>query len=866
MGAITHDRGRRESGRVAIWGGVECTVNRVGDNYFDQLERNGHAYRLDDLRAFADLGIRTLRFPLLWERTAPEGLSSASWAWADERMELMRELGIRPIVGLVHHGSGPRSTSLLDPGFGEKLAEYARAVAERYPWADSYTPVNEPLTTARFSALYGVWYPHARHDRSFVQALLNECRGTSLAMRAIREVNPDAQLVQTEDLGMTHSTPMMRYQARFENHRRWLTFDLLRGDVDEAHPLWKYLRYQLSSGIDLLWMRDNPAPPDIIGLNYYVTSERYLDERIENFPGCAVGGNRRHRYVDVEAVRVLRGGLAGPKRLIGEVWDRYQVPVAITEVHMGCARSEQMRWLRDVYDAAEALRSEGVDVRGVTAWALLGAYDWNCLVTRQSGFYEPGVFDVRGGSLRLTALAQMVRSLAAGERPRHPVLDQPGWWNRDERILYPAVPRGQCTNILDGSLDSWIEATRDCHNGNASHADPAAGADGLLHVNGTNGESHNGNGVERHRGILDLNGAVLTNGAAAAGPVDAHNGNGATHAIGVIANGPRANGAAHANGHAARGTISVGSNGHANGHDRGSTGDLMITGATGTLGRAVARMCRLRGIAYRLLSRQDMDIAERSSVDAALDRWRPWALVNAAGFVRVDDAEVESDTCLRESSDGPATLASSCAERGIALVTFSSDLVFDGTAARPYVESDLPRPLNVYGMSKARAESQVLAAMPDALVIRTSAFFSPHDGYNFVTRTLRALQNDETVDAADDMTVSPTYVPDLVDEVLNLLLDGESGIWHLVNEGAITWYELACRVAKRAGLDTQRIIARSSAELGLGAARPRYSALASERAQLLPSLDDAIERYLIELRTHTSRGVIASARRVYSEA
>src|SRR5688572_31176868 len=97
---------------MELWAGVECTVNRVGDRYFDQLIKNGHDRRLEDLSRFADLGITALRYPVLWERTAPDGLRSARWDWADERLERLRALGIRPIVGLLHHGSGPKSTRL----------------------------------------------------------------------------------------------------------------------------------------------------------------------------------------------------------------------------------------------------------------------------------------------------------------------------------------------------------------------------------------------------------------------------------------------------------------------------------------------------------------------------------------------------------------------------------------------------------------------------------------------------------------------------------------------------------------------------------------------------------------------------------
>src|SRR4051812_39470542 len=216
---------------VEVWGGVECTVNRIGDRYVDQIELCGHASRLADLDLLAGLGIKALRYPVLWERIAPGELADADWSHSDQSLNKLRELGVTPIAGLVHHGSGPRHTSLLDPAFPEKLAEYAHAVAERFPWIDAWTPVNEPVTTARFAGLYGHWYPHRSDDASFVRAVLNQMRGVVLAMRAVREINPRAQLVQTDDIGFVQSTLRLRHQAAFENSRRWLSFDLLTGRV-----------------------------------------------------------------------------------------------------------------------------------------------------------------------------------------------------------------------------------------------------------------------------------------------------------------------------------------------------------------------------------------------------------------------------------------------------------------------------------------------------------------------------------------------------------------------------------------------------------------------------------------------------------
>lgn len=720
----------KDLGFPELWGGIECTVNRVHARYHDQVQRTGHADRPADLARFAGLGIRTLRYPILWERTAPEAPSDADWTWPDHRMRQLRTLEMNPVVGLVHHGSGPRHTSLLDASFPLLLAEYAGAVARRYPWVTHYTPVNEPLTTARFSALYGFWYPHERDARAFARALLHQCRGVVLAMDRIRDVNPDAKLVQTEDLGKVFSTRLLAYQARFENERRWLTFDLLCGRVGPGHRLWDYLRRVAGvSDEELRFFADHPCPPDLLGINYYLTSERLLDERLALYPPSTHGGNGRHAYADVEAVRLRPEGLAGPGTLLTEAWERYHLPLAVTEVHNGCTREEQLRWLLEVWDAAGHLKSQGVDLRAVTIWALLGTFDWNSLVTRDEGHYEPGAFDLRSPEPRPTALASLARELAAGGRGSHPVLDMPGWWHRSKRLLYAH------------SLEE----------GSARPSRPPA----------------------------------------AARPV-------------------------------------------------------LITGATGTLGRVLGRRCELRGLEYRLLTRAELDITDRHSIDTALALHGAWAVVNAAGYVRVDDAEREPDRCLRENAEGAAVLAGVCLERGTALVTFSSDLVFDGEGSRPYHEADRASPLNVYGRSKAEAERRVLAVNPTALVIRSSAFFGPWDQHNFVTVALRSMAVGQPFAAADDTVVSPTYLPDLADASLDLLIDGEKGIWHLANGGAVTWAELARRAAELAGFDSAMVEGRSMASFGLAARRPRSSALISRRGTLLPRLDNALHRYIHE--------------------
>lgn len=418
---------------LQLWGGVECTVNRVGDRFFNQLERSGHWDRAEDLDRFASLGLRTMRFPLLWELLAPHSLDEIDWAWTDDRLKRAHDLGIRPIAGLLHHGSGPVYTNLLDPEFPGKFARYAGAVAHRYPWIDAYTPVNEPLTTARFSALYGHWFPHAQDDASFARALLNQCRGTVLAMRAIREVNADAKLIQTDDLGKTFGSRALSYQAAFENERRWITWDLLSGVVDRGHPLWSYFKWADVSDSELEFFLREPCPPGVIGANYYVTSERFLDDNFSAHPAECRGGNGRDIYADIAAVRSEAGVISGPKNLLMELWDRYQIPVVITEAHLGCTVDEQLRWFMGIWNAARAARTEGADVRAVTIWSLLGSFDWNSLVTREEGHYEPGVFDVYDGEPRETLLAQMVRGLTVLGTFDHPYLATPGWWQAERR-------------------------------------------------------------------------------------------------------------------------------------------------------------------------------------------------------------------------------------------------------------------------------------------------------------------------------------------------------------------------------------------------------------------------------------------------
>jgi len=243
-----------------------------------------------------------------------------------------------------------------------------------------------------------------------------------------------------------------------------------------------------------------------------------------------------------------------------------------------------------------------------------------------------------------------------------------------------------------------------------------------------------------------------------------------------------------------------------------------------------------------LLNRKALDIADSGSVEAAIAKYKPWAIINTAGYVRVDDAEKDAQSCFRENTEGPAILATYCKAAGIKLLTVSSDLVFDGTKEDAYTENDVPAPRNVYGSSKALAEQKVLEILPSALVIRTSTFFSSWDKHNFIYKALHAFMSGNIFAAANDVSVAPTYVPDLVHAALDLLIDDVQGIWHLANRGAYTWAEFARQAASIAKLDTFNLQELPVAEMNLPAYRPKNTVLTSIKGNLMPSVEDALYR------------------------
>jgi dTDP-4-dehydrorhamnose reductase len=394
-----------------LWASPEPTVARIGTAAFrDQLEETGHASRPGDIDLLGTLGASGSRYPVLWERTAPHDPQRLDLAWARPRLERLRELGIEPIVTLLHHGSGPPQTSLVDPGFPELFARYAGAVARAFPWIRRWTPINEPLTTARFSTLYGHWYPNKRSDAAFGRAITNEALAMLLAMAAIRTSIPGAEFVLTEDLQSFSVRGEMRVASldAFVAHKRersFLSIELVSGNVVPGHPMYAYLHETCGVATAMLArIVALASAPDLIGWNYYPNSERTLslDERGE------IRNEPTRLYAPISPRPLLRAAHA-----------RLGLPFGISEVHINADENARVAWLRSRVDDLEALYAAGLPVRMLGVWAAFGLVDWDSLLVRREDYREDGIFTFESadGTPRETAVAREVRVLTGRVAP-----------------------------------------------------------------------------------------------------------------------------------------------------------------------------------------------------------------------------------------------------------------------------------------------------------------------------------------------------------------------------------------------------------------------------------------------------------------
>jgi dTDP-4-dehydrorhamnose reductase len=254
---------------------------------------------------------------------------------------------------------------------------------------------------------------------------------------------------------------------------------------------------------------------------------------------------------------------------------------------------------------------------------------------------------------------------------------------------------------------------------------------------------------------------------------------------------------------------------------------VLVTGGLGLLGREIGEA--FGGLAeLRITDREECDVTSLPECRGEIDGFRPDTVIHCAAYTAVDRAEEEPETAHAVNAGGTGNVARVCRERGILLVTFGTDYVFDGTLSRPYREDDPVRPLSAYGDSKLAAERALREAGTEHLLIRTQWLYGA-GGRNFITVILGKARRGDTLRVVADQTGCPTFARDLARAVLQLLDAGARGTVHFSNGGETTWYGLARFVLERSGLDGAALLPAATRELAYPAARPAYSVLSKEK-------------------------------------
>jgi dTDP-4-dehydrorhamnose reductase len=251
---------------------------------------------------------------------------------------------------------------------------------------------------------------------------------------------------------------------------------------------------------------------------------------------------------------------------------------------------------------------------------------------------------------------------------------------------------------------------------------------------------------------------------------------------------------------------------------------IAVVGARGQLGTAFVGLLGEEAIA---LTRRQMDVTDRSVVQAVLMDLRPEAIINCSAYTAVDRAEDEPERARAVNAEAVRYLAQVAAELAVPFVTYSTDYVFDGTASDPYVESDPTDPINVYGETKHTGEQYAAAEYPASLIVRTSWVLSGTHP-NFASTMIR-LARQGPVRVVDDQRGRPTLADDLAIASLEALRSGATGVLHCANGPTVTWFDLARDCVTAAGLDPEIIEPCATSDFPTRAARPVNSALASER-------------------------------------
>jgi len=359
--------------------GIENSVPTIngGRTRVDEMESCGH-YRhwRKDFDCLDQLGIRFLRYGPPIHKTFL-GPQKYDWEFADLTFNELLRRDVIPIVDLCHFGVPDWIGNFQNPDFPDLFAVYAKAFAQRFPWVQLYTPVNEMFICATFSARYGWWNEQGTTDRTFVTALNNIVRANVKAMEAILEARPDAIFIQSESSEYFHAeNPAAIKPAEVYNSMRFLTLDLNYGHR-VGSEMYEYLLDNGMSYEDYHFFLGNSLRHHcILGNDYYWTNEHRV----------AADGSTR-----------ASGEIFGYSEITRQYYNRYRLPVMHTETNLveGPNGDEAVNWLWKQWANVLRVRNDGVPTVGFTWYSLTDQVDWDTALREQNGRINPlGLFDL----------------------------------------------------------------------------------------------------------------------------------------------------------------------------------------------------------------------------------------------------------------------------------------------------------------------------------------------------------------------------------------------------------------------------------------------------------------------------------------
>ena len=278
---------------------------------------------------------------------------------------------------------------------------------------------------------------------------------------------------------------------------------------------------------------------------------------------------------------------------------------------------------------------------------------------------------------------------------------------------------------------------------------------------------------------------------------------------------------------------------------------VLVTGYAGQLGWDTVRLLEARGIECRGVDAEDFDLTDAQAVRNYVQAYRPTAIVHCAAYTNVDKAESQPEICAAVNGMGTVNLVRAALSVGAKVVFISTDYVFPGTGNTPWQINDPYGPVNVYGMSKVQGEDAVRSLMTRFFILRTSWVYGKN-GHNFVRTMLRLGKEKKEIRVVNDQVGSPTYTKDLARVICDMLPTEKYGIYHVRNEGYLSWYEFAKMIMDKAGLPCQ-VLPVPSSEYPAPARRPLNSRLDGSKLaeagfEPMPAVENALDRYLKELR------------------